>query len=170
MSIKKIIRENLNEKICGLIHKRLEKIYKFEDDTHPKFIKKSTDEFGDFLTTYTIKSKDDYWDLFGDMEDYLMELGFEDEEYMDCIEYFIDSKFSPESLENIFNDKLIDEAEEESSGDTGKGTSATGTEWTSGLNRGPANPIDYGTEWKGQRGWEGIKSYNVKRSKANPLT
>jgi hypothetical protein len=170
MSIKKIIKENLNKKICELIHRRLDKIYKFEEDIYPKFIKQSTDEFGDFLTTYEIKNKDDYWDLFGDMEDYVMELGFEDDEYMDCIEDFIDNKIPSEILEKIFNDKLIDEAEEESSGESDKGGSATGTEWNSGLNRGPANPIDYNTEWKGQRGWEGIKSYNVKRSKANPLT
>ena len=73
--------------------------------------------------------------------------------------------------ESFNNNEFLEEAEEsESGGESSDGEkSSTGKEWESGVTRGPANPITYDTEWVGQRGWEGIKAYNVKRGKSNPL-
>ena len=77
---------------------------------------------------------------------------------------------------DIDEDILLDEAEESGGGEStstssgGGETSTPGSEWSSGVSRGPANPIDSTSVWSGQRGWEGIKSFGTKRGVANKLS
>lgn len=174
--LKQIIREELEDKICKLIYKLLDKEYTFNmvGNKYGEFIKVKSDQYGSFDLPYPIRNKDEYWDLYYDMEDLVEhKFGLEGEEIMHCIEEYIDSKIGDSIWDE--SDEYLEEAEEESgekSGGESKGseTSSTGTEWQSNVTRGPANPINYDSEWKGQRGWEGIKTYNIKRGHANPLT
>lgn len=183
MNIKNIIREQLEDKICNLIHKTLDKYYKVlwekdkdKEEVYAEFNKIKSDIHGSYDLPYPVRNKDEYWDLYYDME-YLIEemFGLESEEMMWCIEEYIDN-ITDEYLDFSDSDEeYLEEAEEESSGgDSGGGSgsggaSSTGKEWESGVTRGPGNPIDYSSEWKGQRGWEGIKSYAKQRGKANPI-
>jgi len=182
--LKRIIREQLEDKVCDLVTKYLKLVCYYENiNGQPTFFLENSDEDGYFNMKYPINTKDDYWDFFYDVEDFIIEkFDFDSEEVTDCIENFIDDKIGDEMMGKI----MLDEAEGETGGDTGgetattsdsggsgsngdEKTSAKGKEWESGLTRGPANPITYDTEWTGQRGWEGIKSYSKQRGKANPI-
>ncbi len=186
--LKRIIREQLEDKVCDLVTKYLKLVCHYENiNGQPTFFLENSDEDGYFNMKYPINTKDDYWDFFYDVEDFIIEkFDFDSEEITDCIEIFIDNKIGDEMMGKI----MLDEAEAEAGGDTGgstggetastgdsggsgsngdEKTSAKGKEWESGLTRGPSNPITYDTEWAGQRGWEGIKSYSKQRGKANPV-
>ena len=180
MTIKNIIREQLEDKICSLIKKTLDKYYTYKviEKRYVEFNKVKTDEHGSYSLPYPVRNKYEYWDLYYDME-YLIEemFGMEGEEIMWCIEEYIDNITDGYLDFSDSDEEYLEEAEEESSGgdsgggseSKGGGTSSSGKEWESGVTRGPANPITYDSQWTGQRGWEGIKSYAKQRGKANPL-
>lgn len=176
MSIKNIIREELENKICSLIKKTLDKYYthKVIDKRYVEFYRTKGDSYGLFDLPYPVRNKNEYWDLYYSME-YLIEemFGLESEEMMWCIEEYIDNITDGYLDFSDSDEEFLEEAEEESSGgeseSKGGKTSSSGKEWESGVTRGPANPITYDSQWAGQRGWEGIKSYTKQRGKANPL-
>jgi len=183
-TLKNIIREQLEDRICKLIYKLLNSNYVFTNKRHVEFIKIKSDKSGSYDLPYPIRNKTEYLDLYYSMEDlvkYKFDIKGEDARY--CIKNYIDEKINEKHI-ILFSDdeEYLEEAEEggESGGESSGGESAggggskgggssTGKEWESGLTRGPANPITYDSEWSGQRGWEGIKSLTTKRGKANPI-
>lgn len=168
-SLNKILKENLNKKLFDFIRKKLDNVYHYKDGSNPKFIKKPN-ESTDYPLIYFIMNKDEYWDLILDMEEYIADrYGIDGDYVVEYISDYVDTKLPNEVLDKLFGDEdIIDEAEGSESGGS-KDTSSTTTQWQSGITRGSANPITNDSQWTGQRGWEGIKAYNVKRGKANPL-
>ena len=169
VNLKHIIREQLEDKICKLVQKTLDKKYTLDGSI---FIKTSSDEYGSYDLPYPVKNKDEYWDLYYSMEDLIESmLGMDGEDIGECIEDYIDSKITYDIWDN--EEEFLDEAEEAESGgeksSSGGESKSSGKEWESGLTRGPSNPITYDSQWTGQRGWEGIKSLTTKRGKANPI-
>lgn len=169
VNLKHIIREQLQDKICGLIKKTLDRYYshKVIDKRYVEFNKVKSDEYGSYDLPYPVRNKDEYWDLYYDMEYIIDEmLGIDGDEIMWCIEEYIDNITDGYLDFSDSDEEYLEEAEEES---TDKESKSSGKEWESGLTRGPGNPITYDSQWTGQRGWEGIKSYTKQRGKANPL-
>jgi hypothetical protein len=196
-SLKKLIRENLNDKLCQIIRGQLDRIYHYQGEGRtPRFHREGiANEDGhnySYPVVYIIATKTYYYAVINDMIKQIENvIGVNKEESYECIKNYVDEKVNETHImifsdgEDIidsddydaeYDDEYLEEAEEESSGGESSGggeskssTSATGKEWESGITRGPANPITYDSEWAGQRGWEGIKSFNVTRGKSNPL-
>lgn len=164
MSVRKIIKENLNEKLCQVIQKKLDRLFEFKNGINPKFTETIRIKDTPHTYTITVTNKMKYDLLITYMCGRIKEtLDFMRDESYECVKNYVDNKLNETT-------EYIEESEEGESGDKeSSGTSNTGSEWESGVTRGPGNPITYNTEWKGQRGWEGIKSYTKQRGKANPL-
>lgn len=175
--IKKILRENFYENLCNQSKKMIDSIYEFEDNRYPTFYKKMTDEGGNYSLVIELRKKDDYWDLYDDMVDTIINMyGVEEDEISECVEDHLDGILENVDISYLFgdNEEMLDEAEEgggeSSSSGGGESQSSGGSQWESGVSRGPANPIAQDSVWAGQRGWEGIKSYGTKRGVANKLS
>lgn len=107
--LKNIIREHLEEKICDLIKKQLDKIYLYDDVRNPKFTKevRVMDNDGDYsyAKVFIIQTKTYYIAIINDMiKEIETLLGISKEESYQCIKQYVDDKINKKFI-MVFDDE-----------------------------------------------------------------
>jgi len=106
--LKLIIREQLEDKVCTLIKKQLDKIYLYDDTRKPKFVKevRVTDSDGNYSypKIFIIQTKTYYLGIIYDMVKEIEKLlGISKEESYQCIKQYVDDKINKKFI-MVFDD------------------------------------------------------------------